>query len=532
MDGKGNVVLDFVDDDLDGVAEGSELAKRYVWGQRVDELFAQENVDDLVNADPEDIDWTLTDNLGTVRDLAIYDDVADATSVTEHFTYEAFGRITSGDPSVIRYTYTAQELDPDTALFYMDGRWYRPSTGRFTTPDPIEDDQENTYRYVNNGPTMNTDPTGLEKYLMPGHPEASWNPLEVVPFWFRHSPSEHLRGLYTTNTDVKPWTDTGLSAAGESYANNPARDKLGYIPHPLATATDAALGSVESASVNEHAQNAQLAAAKARAIADAITASDNVWEGIHNAFRDEVIPGVLQQLAVGFKEAGIIDGGGNLNQQKIADMAKGAIGNKAAQNLVRWAAEADIKISVGGQRRHKIPFDPISRIATHDWVTSVGAGVKMNLDSGKFFPHAFAAGRYAIKIDVPKTATLVKFVPQVGFKAEAGIELSPGKEPTVKVKVIGSVALEGRIEYGLTDDWKAFLGFGPSGSLGWENEIPLKDFVKGNFNAAGKGEFKDGFAMYARLVMDTKPGLLLGKDNYSERATLLKLTYGSENAVF
>jgi len=161
MDGKGNVVLDFVDDDLDGTAEGSELDKRYLWGQAVDQLFAQEDVDDILTEG--EVQWALTDNLGTVRDVVEYDDATDTTSVAEHFTYEAFGAVTSGDASVIRHTYTAQEFDADTGLFYYDKRWYRPETGRFLTPDPIEDDPTNDYRYVDNSPTNVTDPHGLEE---------------------------------------------------------------------------------------------------------------------------------------------------------------------------------------------------------------------------------------------------------------------------------------------------------------------------------------------------------------------------------
>ena len=170
LDGKGNVVLDFTDSDLDGTAEDHELSARYLWGDRVDQLFAQEEVADI--ATDGTTYWTLTDNLGTVRDLVTYNDVTDTTTVAEHYTYEAFGAMTSGvdgagtaltgDPTT-RYTFTAQESVVEAGLMYYDGRWYDTSTGQFLSADPIEFDTQNLYRYVGNSPTNATDPTGLRE---------------------------------------------------------------------------------------------------------------------------------------------------------------------------------------------------------------------------------------------------------------------------------------------------------------------------------------------------------------------------------
>ena len=65
---------------LDGEAEREELSARYLWNpQQVDAFFAQENIDDVLTGG--DTLWGLADNLGTVRDLAAYDDINDETSV-------------------------------------------------------------------------------------------------------------------------------------------------------------------------------------------------------------------------------------------------------------------------------------------------------------------------------------------------------------------------------------------------------------------------------------------------------------------
>ncbi len=48
------VALDFVDADGAGEVSSPELATRYLWGQAVDQLFAQEAVDD---GGPEDVSY-------------------------------------------------------------------------------------------------------------------------------------------------------------------------------------------------------------------------------------------------------------------------------------------------------------------------------------------------------------------------------------------------------------------------------------------------------------------------------------------
>jgi len=88
------VVLDFADLDADGQIEGDELTARYLWGPQTDQLLAVEQPDSLTTADPADVLWTLTDNLGSVRDAVTYDTATDATTVAEHYAYDAFGNIT------------------------------------------------------------------------------------------------------------------------------------------------------------------------------------------------------------------------------------------------------------------------------------------------------------------------------------------------------------------------------------------------------------------------------------------------------
>lgn len=64
----GNVILDFVDTDGEGV-NNQELERRYLYGPAVDHILSQENVVENI-AYPERVYWPLADNLATVRDLA------------------------------------------------------------------------------------------------------------------------------------------------------------------------------------------------------------------------------------------------------------------------------------------------------------------------------------------------------------------------------------------------------------------------------------------------------------------------------
>jgi hypothetical protein len=67
------------------------LRQRYLWGSAVDQILAEENVD---NGSNETVQWTLTDHLNTVRDIAKYNSGSDMTTVVNHLIYDAFGRDT------------------------------------------------------------------------------------------------------------------------------------------------------------------------------------------------------------------------------------------------------------------------------------------------------------------------------------------------------------------------------------------------------------------------------------------------------
>ena len=140
----------------------ADLSHRYLWGPAVDQLLADETVDD---GGPEDILWPLTDWQGSVRHLATYDAATDTTTVANEKFYDAYGNVTSESNSAVDtiFGYTGQMFDDDTGLQNNLNRWYDPVVGRWISEDPIgfAAGDANLYRYVGNHPTLLVDPSGL-----------------------------------------------------------------------------------------------------------------------------------------------------------------------------------------------------------------------------------------------------------------------------------------------------------------------------------------------------------------------------------
>jgi RHS repeat-associated protein len=161
LDG-GNVVLDFVDPDGDG-ATTIDLERRYLYGAAVDQILAQEDVTESTGS-ADRVYWPLVDHLGTVRDLAKNDG-----TLGEHYEYDSYGNIVSGDTSKTRYLFTSREYDADTGLQYNRARWYDAEVGRWVSEDPIgfAAGDGNLARYVGNNPAALVDPSGLDSDAAP-----------------------------------------------------------------------------------------------------------------------------------------------------------------------------------------------------------------------------------------------------------------------------------------------------------------------------------------------------------------------------
>ena len=152
----GNVVLEYHDADA-SANPTIALEHRYLYGNAVDQILAQENIDETTGS-ADRVLWHLTDNLGTVRHLAKNDG-----TLGQHYEYDSFGNVVSGDTSVTRYLFTSREFDDDVDLQYSRARWYDPAVGRWIGEDPLgfAAGDANLVRYVGNNSTNYLDPSGM-----------------------------------------------------------------------------------------------------------------------------------------------------------------------------------------------------------------------------------------------------------------------------------------------------------------------------------------------------------------------------------
>ena len=211
---RGNVVLDFVDPDGSG-STAISLSKRYLYGNAVDQLFAQEDVTQSTSS-ADRVLWPLVDNLGTVRDLAKNDG-----TLGEHYTYDSYGNVKSGDTSLTRYLYTSREFDADTGLQYNRARWYDPAVGKWISEDPLgfTAGDANVSRYVGGAVTSATDPSGLRNhqvFMTPGVPAPLTS--EIDPDAFALVASMYVDGPATTSWDTLDYFANGAAGFGDGIS--------------------------------------------------------------------------------------------------------------------------------------------------------------------------------------------------------------------------------------------------------------------------------------------------------------------------
>jgi RHS repeat-associated protein len=83
--------------------------------------------------------------------------------VVASYTYDSFGNvIASSGSSTNPYGFTGeQQFAEADSLIFLRARYYKPSTGRFISPDLIGYyDSTNLYQYCLNNPANRTDPKG------------------------------------------------------------------------------------------------------------------------------------------------------------------------------------------------------------------------------------------------------------------------------------------------------------------------------------------------------------------------------------
>ena len=199
------IALQFTDEDL---------TARYLWSAGVDQLLAQEVI--TPGQSTGETQWTLTDHLGSIRDLVDTDSL-----VIDHAIYDAFGNVLDGPTSQpdgdkaidSLFGFTGRPVDEHTNLQNNLHRWYDSESGRWISKDPIgfAAGDANLYRYVGNGPTTRTDPSGLD-----------W-----VDDWIRNPVNDWLDDNVREPLErnirrpVNNWLDRNPRAAVERFKNGP-----------------------------------------------------------------------------------------------------------------------------------------------------------------------------------------------------------------------------------------------------------------------------------------------------------------------
>jgi RHS repeat-associated protein len=124
-------------------------------------------------------------------------------AIAGNWAYGPFGELiqATGPLAFINpFLFSTKYRDLETGFYYYGARYYNPSTGRWLSRDPAEEDEggPNLYGFVGNNPINQTDILGLAFYAIdgtwayehPGHPELNANP------WWLYRETKESRALY------------------------------------------------------------------------------------------------------------------------------------------------------------------------------------------------------------------------------------------------------------------------------------------------------------------------------------------------
>jgi RHS repeat-associated protein len=101
------------------------------------------------------------DQLGSTRVIT-----GGSGSVVATYTYGAYGSLTGSTGSTTNpFLYAGQYQDSESGLYYLQNRYYDPTTGQFISIDPLVAETGQPYGYANEDPANLVDPSGLKGSL-------------------------------------------------------------------------------------------------------------------------------------------------------------------------------------------------------------------------------------------------------------------------------------------------------------------------------------------------------------------------------
>jgi RHS repeat-associated protein len=167
----GGTTTQFLYDGLNPVQElsGGSPTANLLLGLGIDEFFTR--------TDSTGVRTYLTDALGS--SVALTDG---SGAIQTEYTFEPFGATSATGASTNNaHAFTGREAD-ETGLYYYRARYYHPRAQRFVSEDPLGfDGGDNPHAYVDNGPTVWTDPEGLTPKIPLPFPQHWWVPTPCTP---------------------------------------------------------------------------------------------------------------------------------------------------------------------------------------------------------------------------------------------------------------------------------------------------------------------------------------------------------------
>jgi len=142
-------------------ANAPAVSHHYLWTPNTQDKL-------LADTTPSDILWSLTDHLGSIRD--IIQSTESGVITQAHIIYDAYGNVISCKNSEgqtvdnpLLFAYTGKAFDTSTSLQNNINRWYDSTVGRWLSTDPIgfSGVGNNLYAYVGNNPLSYLDKFGL-----------------------------------------------------------------------------------------------------------------------------------------------------------------------------------------------------------------------------------------------------------------------------------------------------------------------------------------------------------------------------------
>jgi len=176
------------------------LSHRYLWADAVDQLLADEQLQATASgydlSSPGTVLLPLTDQLGTVRDLAVCEN--GVTSVANHRVYDSYGNLKSETNAAVDciFGFTGRPWDERTGLSSNGNRWYDPRVARWASEDPLgfEGGDANVGRYCGNSPMNGIDPTGLDVWIENTKSVGGWHRRITVEL---HDKDGNVIGTYS-----------------------------------------------------------------------------------------------------------------------------------------------------------------------------------------------------------------------------------------------------------------------------------------------------------------------------------------------